>query len=108
MEHDGSVYSCDHYVYPEHRLGNIRERSIAALAFSPRQMDFGFAKRDTLPAYCRACKYLFACWGECPKNRCIRTPDGQPGLNYLCRGLKRFFEHADPHLKRIAEQLQRK
>jgi uncharacterized protein len=108
LEHDVSVYSCDHYVYLEYRLGNIREQSISTLAFSPEQMEFGFAKRDTLPAYCRACKHLFACWGECPKNRCIRAPDGEAGLNYLCPGLKRFFEHADPHLKRIAEQLQRK
>ena len=83
------------------------EHSIAEMVFSRRQMDFGFAKRDTLPGYCRACKYLFACWGECPKNRCIRTPEGDAGLNYLCGGLRRFFEHADPHLRRIAQQLQR-
>jgi uncharacterized protein len=107
MEHDGSVYSCDHYVYPEHRLGNIHERPISEMVFSRRQMDFGFSKRDTLPKYCRECKYLFACWGECPKNRFIRTPDGEAGLNYLCSGLKRFFEHADPHLKQIAERLKR-
>ena len=108
VEHDGSVFSCDHYVYPEYRLGNIHERPISAMVFSQRQMAFGFAKRDTLPQYCRECKYLFACWGECPKNRCLRTPDGQAGLNYLCSGLKRFFAHADPHLKRIAGQLKRK
>lgn len=107
VEHDGSVYSCDHYVYPEYRLGNIHERSIAETVFSQKQMKFGFAKRDTLPQYCRECKYLFACWGECPKNRFIKTPDGRPGLNYLCSGLRRFFAHADPHLKRIAKQLKR-
>ena len=67
IEHDGSVYSCDHYVYPEYRLGNIHERPISEMVFSRRQMDFGFAKRDTLPQYCRECKYLFACWGECPE-----------------------------------------
>ena len=108
MEHDGSVYSCDHYVYPEYRLGNIHERPIFEMVFSRRQMDFGFAKRDALPQYCRECKFLFACWGECPKNRFIKTPDGQAGLNYLCGGLKRFFEHADPYLKRLADQLKRK
>ena len=107
MEHDGSVYSCDHYVYPEYRLGNIHERPIFEMVFSRRQMDFGFAKRDALPQYCRECKFLFACWGECPKNRFIKTPDGQAGLNYLCGGLKRFFEHADPYLKQIVKQLKR-
>ena len=105
LEHDGSVYSCDHYVYPEYCLGNIRERPISEMVFSRRQMDFGFAKRDGLPQYCRDCKYLFACGGECPKDRFIRTPDGQVGLNYLCSGLKQFFEHADPYLKQIAGQL---
>lgn len=107
MEHDGSVYSCDHYVYPPYRLGNIHEQPISQMVFSQQQMDFGFAKRDTLPQYCRECKYLFACWGECPKNRFVRTPNGQPGLNYLCSGLKRFFEHADPYLKQIVKQLTR-
>ena len=107
MEHDGSVYSCDHYVYPEYRLGNIDERPIAEMVFSRRQMEFGFAKRDALPQYCRECEYLFACWGECPKNRFVKTPDGRAGLNYLCGGLKRFFEHADPYLKQIAKQLKR-
>jgi uncharacterized protein len=108
VEHDGSVYCCDHYVYPEYRLGIIRERPISEMVFSRRQMDFGFAKRDALPQYCRQCKYLFACWGECPKDRFIRTPDGQVGLNYLCSGLKQFFEHADPYLQRIAGQLKKK
>jgi uncharacterized protein len=107
MEHDGSVYSCDHYVYPEYRLGNIHQQPISEMVFSRRQMDFGFAKRDALPQYCRECEYLFACWGECPKNRFVKTPDGRAGLNYLCGGLKRFFEHADPYLKQIAKQLKR-
>ncbi|MCE5267368.1 MAG: anaerobic sulfatase maturase [Planctomycetaceae bacterium] len=107
LEHDGRVYSCDHYVYPEYCLGDIHVRPISEMVLSRRQMEFGFAKRDTLPQYCRECEYLSACWGECPKNRFIKTPDGQPGLNYLCSGLKRFFEHADPYIERIVKQLKR-
>ena len=105
LEHDGSLYSCDHYVYPEFRLCNIRETPIGGMVFSERQMKFGFAKRDTLPAYCRACRYLGACWGECPKNRLVRAPDGEPGLNYLCPGIKRFFAHAEPTIRAIVRQL---
>ena len=102
VECDGSVFSCDHYVYPEYRLGNITDKPISEMVFSNCQKDFGFAKRDTLPQYCRQCPHLKMCRGECPKNRLLRTPDGQIGLNYLCRGLKRFFEHADPYLKDLA------
>jgi uncharacterized protein len=102
LEHDGDVYSCDHYVYPEYHLGNIRQRSLGDMVFSPRQVRFGYAKSETLPAYCRQCPYLSDCWGECPKNRLLRTPDGEPGLNYLCAGLKRFFAHAVPTARRMA------
>jgi uncharacterized protein len=102
LEHDGSVYSCDHYVYPEYRLGTIRTSQLADLAFSPVQIKFGFSKSDTLPRYCRECSYLSDCWGECPKNRLIRTPDGEPGLNYLCTGLKKFFKHALPDIEHLA------
>jgi uncharacterized protein len=105
LEHDGDVYSCDHYVYPEYRLGNIRQRSLGDMVFSPRQVKFGYAKSETLPAYCRKCEFLSDCWGECPKNRLLRTPDGEPGLNYLCAGLKRFFAHAVPTAKRMAVRL---
>jgi len=105
VEHDGSVYSCDHYVYPEHRLGNIRTRLLENLVFSREQVKFGFAKNETLPRYCRECPYLSDCWGECPKNRILRTPDGEPGLNYLCRGFKTFFAHALPEIERIAAGL---
>ena len=105
MEHDGSVYACDHYVYPSHRLGNVRERSLADMVFSPGQQAFGRAKSDTLPAYCRQCEFLSDCWGECPKNRLLKTPDGEPGLNYLCPGLKRFFAHAVPAAERMAQRL---
>ena len=105
LEHDGDVYSCDHYVYPEYRLGNIRQQSLGDMVFSPRQVKFGYAKSETLPAYCRRCEFLSDCWGECPKNRLLRTPDGEPGLNYLCAGLKRFFAHAVPTAKRMAVRL---
>jgi uncharacterized protein len=102
LEHDGDVYSCDHYVYPEYHLGNIRQRSLGDMVFSPRQVRFGYAKSESLPAYCRQCTFLSDCWGECPKNRLLRTPDGEPGLNYLCAGLKRFFAHAVPTARRMA------
>jgi uncharacterized protein len=105
IEHDGSVYACDHYVYPEYRLGNLQSRSLASMAFDPEQVRFGYAKSEKLPAYCQACSYLGDCWGECPKNRVLRTPDGETGLNYLCPGLKRFFAHAVPQAERIAATL---
>ncbi len=104
LERDGSLYSCDHFVYPEYRLGNIMDRPLVETVFSGRQVRFGLAKQDTLPQYCRECEYLFACWGECPRNRFVRSPEGEPGLNYLCPGLLRFFLHADGRLKEIAGQ----
>ncbi|MBU0609277.1 MAG: anaerobic sulfatase maturase [Armatimonadetes bacterium] len=106
IEHDGSVYSCDHYVYPEYRLGNIIEQPLADIVYSFRQAAFGQAKNGSLPAYCRQCRYFFACHGECPKNRFIRTPDGEPGLNYLCSGLRAYFAHIDPYMQAMARQLQ--
>ncbi len=99
MEHDGSVYSCDHYVYPEYRLGNIQNTPLDVLAFSRRQEAFGLNKENALPAYCRSCAYLNLCNGECPKNRFLRTPDGEAGLNYLCAGWKQYFAHILPYLK---------
>jgi uncharacterized protein len=107
LEHDGSVYSCDHYVYPEYRLGTVREKSLAGMVFSPEQVKFGYAKSEALPRYCRECPYLEDCWGECPKNRLIRTPDGEPGLNYLCAGLKKFYKHALPEVERLAGEIRR-
>jgi uncharacterized protein len=91
LEHDGRLYSCDHFVYPEYELGRIRDVHEGDLAFSPRQVEFGTAKHDRLPRYCRECPSLKLCWGECPKNRLLRTPDGEAGLNYLCEGLKAFY-----------------
>jgi uncharacterized protein len=105
IEHDGSVYACDHYVYPEYRLGNIREKSLGDMVFDPLQVKFAYAKSESLPAYCKRCEFLKDCWGECPKNRFLLTPDGEPGLNYLCRGLKRFFAHATPVARRMASEL---
>ncbi len=107
VENDGSVYSCDHYVYPEYRLGYLQAKPLGELVASREQTKFGRAKSETLPQYCRQCAYLTDCWGECPKNRLIRTPDGEPGLNYLCRGFKQFFAHALPEIDRITTVLRR-
>jgi uncharacterized protein len=107
IEHDGTVYSCDHYVYPEYALGNVKAEHIGTMAFSKRQQQFGYAKRDSLPRYCRECKYLSLCWGECPKNRLLRTPEGEPGLNYLCAGIKKFHDHAGPRIREMAEILRK-
>lgn len=105
VEHDGSVYTCDHFVYPEYQVGDINERELGEIVFSPVQVKFGYAKSETLPRQCRECPYLTDCWGECPKNRFIQTKDGAPNLNYLCRGFKKFFKHALPKVKRIAAEL---
>ncbi len=95
VEHDGSLYACDHFVYPEYRLGNIRDEHEGDLAFSERQQAFGYAKSERLPAYCRTCESLKYCWGDCPKDRFLRTPDGEAGLHYLCAGLKQFYRKVE-------------
>ncbi len=105
LERDGSVYACDHYVYPEYRLGTVQETPLAEMAFSERQERFGRAKEADLPGYCRRCEYQFACFGECPKNRFLRTPEGEPGLNYLCSGWKRFFSHIDEPVQQIVRRI---
>jgi len=107
VEHDGSVFACDHYVYPEYRLGNIMDKPLSTLVFTRTQVKFGYAKNETLPQQCGACPYLTDCWGECPKNRIIRTANGEPGLNYLCRGFKKFFKHALPEVDRMVADLQK-
>ncbi len=107
LEHDGSLYSCDHYVYPEYKLGNIRETSSSRMVFSDQQRTFGLNKFNSLPRQCRECSFLFACNGECPKNRLIRTKDGEPGLNYLCSGLKKYWHHIDEDAKDISRRLAR-
>jgi uncharacterized protein len=104
IEHNGDFFPCDHYVDREHRLGNIRETPIETLLDSDAQRNFGDAKRDALPLYCRQCDVLAWCNGGCPKYRFLPAPDGEAGLNYLCAGLKRFFLHSREPLKRIAEK----
>lgn len=102
LEHNGDLYACDHFVYPEYRIGNIAEQSLGDMVRGAAQKKFGTDKRDTLPRFCRECEYRFACNGECPKHRFLATPDGEPGLNYLCAGYKRFFAHIDPVMRRMA------
>ena len=107
LEHNGDVYSCDHFVEPDYLLGNIAETHMLELLASPEQRAFGEVKRSSLPAYCLECDVRFACQGECPKNRFILTPDGDPGLNYLCAGYKAFFTHIDGPMKLMADLLRR-
>jgi len=103
IEHDGNVYTCDHFVYPHFKVGNVLEDDAAAIADSAQMEKFGNDKRDKLPRYCKECDYLFACNGECPKHRFTRTPDGEPGLNYLCKAYKQFFRHVDPAMRIMAD-----
>ncbi len=102
IEHNGDFFSCDHFVDPEHRLGNIRETPLVDLLESPAQRAFGQAKWDTLPRYCQACKVLTMCNGGCPKDRFLQTPDGEAGLNYLCKGYQRFFTHCQPFVAELS------
>jgi uncharacterized protein len=105
LEHNGDVYACDHYVDPGHLIGNLMRTPLNELVDSEAMRRFGDAKRDTLPAQCRRCPVLFACRGECPKNRIALSEDGEPGLNYLCAGYRAFFEHADPALETLSRLL---
>ena len=105
MEHNGDLYSCDHFVYPDHKLGNVMEADLKTMAESGQQTAFGNAKSDSLPRMCRQCDVRFACNGECPKHRFARTPDGEFGLNYLCAGYKHFFHHVDPYMQYMAGEL---
>ncbi len=106
IEHTGDLYSCDHFVEPEHLLGNVLRTELPVLVDGARQRDFGTAKRDTLPQYCLDCEVRFVCNGGCPKNRFIRTPSGEGGLNHLCEGYRPFFNHIDPAMKYMVEALQ--
>lgn len=105
VEHNGDVYSCDHFVFPEYRLGNLRTHTVQEMMLSERQVAFGAAKRDSLPGQCLDCRWLFACNGECPRNRFATTTDGYPGLNYLCEGYRTFFTHVAPYMDHMAAQL---
>jgi uncharacterized protein len=102
VEHTGDVYSCDHFVDERHRLGNLQESLLADLLVSPQQRAFGLAKRDTLPRQCRECDVLDQCHGGCPKDRFVRTEDGEDGLNYLCPAFRRFYRHCAPFAARVA------
>lgn len=105
IEHNGDIYSCDHYVYPRYKLGNLLNQSLAAMVDSPQQRAFGQAKSASLPSYCRECPVKFACHGECPKHRFLRAPNGEWGLNYLCAGYKQFFTHIDSPMRTMAALL---
>ncbi len=103
VERNGDFYSCDHFVNPAHYIGNIRQRSLSEMLESPQQKSFGQAKLDTLPDYCHQCEVREMCNGACPKDRFISTPEGEPGLNYLCEGYKLFFNHCNPFVEEVAE-----
>lgn len=106
MEFNGDVYSCDHFVFPEYRLGNIYNKTLTSMMYSDEQMKFGNDKFDTLPKQCRECDFLFACYGECPKNRFIKDKYGNEGLNYLCQGYYKFFSHVAPYMDFMKKELQ--
>ncbi len=108
LEHSGDLYSCDHFVEPRYHLGNILDVPLVELVGSKKQIDFGQDKLDALPGYCRECQVRFVCHGGCPKNRFIRTPDGMPGLNYLCAGYKAFFTHIDLPMRIMANLLRQR
>jgi serine-type anaerobic sulfatase-maturating enzyme len=105
LEHNGDLYSCDHFVEPAFLLGNIKKTHMIDLVSSDQQHKFGQDKYDTLPQYCRECEVLFACYGECPRNRFTHTPNGEPNLNYLCVGYKRFFKHINRPMNVMAQLL---
>lgn len=106
LEHNGDIYSCDHFVEPRWRLGNILECPMVELVDMPMQRQFGVDKRDALPRMCKECDVRFACNGGCPKDRFVRTPDGEEGLNYLCPGLMSFFRHSRSKMRQMAQLLQ--
>lgn len=101
VEPNGDVYACDHYVHPDYKVGNIKDKPLPDIAFSQQQMSFGFAKQKALPKQCIECDYRFACHGECPKNRIKSDRYGNPGLNYLCEGWQQIFHHIDPIITHI-------
>lgn len=108
MEFNGDVYACDHFVFPEYKLGNVRNQTIFEMMFLEKQLRFGSDKKDKLPRQCQECEVLKFCHGECPKNRIAKTADGEPGLNYLCAGFKAFFNHALHYMEFMANELHHK
>ena len=106
MEFNGDVYSCDHFVFPEYRLGNIREKTITEMLYGELQQRFSELKHKSLPQECKECRWEFACHGECPRNRFATTADGEPGLNYLCAGYRQFFAHVAPYMDFMKRELQ--
>ena len=105
MEYNGDVYSCDHFVFPEYKLGNIRSKSIAEMLYGDKQRQFSQLKHASLPRQCVECEFEFACHGECPKNRFARDKYGNPGLNYLCEGYHKFLEHVTPYMDFMKREL---
>lgn len=108
MEFNGDVYSCDHFVFPEYKLGNIRSKTLTEMMYSKKQQQFGEDKFNKLPSQCKQCKHLKVCYGECPKNRIISTESGEPGLNYLCKGYYKFFDHVAPYMEFMKNELNNK
>ncbi len=105
MEYNGDVYSCDHFVFPDYRLGNIREQTLTAMLYGEQQQRFSRLKHASLPRQCRECEWEFACHGECPKNRFVTDRYGEPGLNYLCEGYRHFFAHVAPYMDFMKNEL---
>ncbi|MGE8081686.1 anaerobic sulfatase maturase [Peribacillus loiseleuriae] len=106
VEHNGDVYSCDHFMYPEYKLGNIFNDTFEKMMDSSKQREFGKKKKTSLPKYCQTCEVRFACHGECPKHRFLQTPDGEPGLNYLCAGYKKYFHHIHKYMKVMVQLIE--
>jgi uncharacterized protein len=107
LEHNGDVYCCDHYMFPEYRIGNILTDDLAAMVVSEKQRDFGASKETSLPASCSHCEMLFVCHGGCLKYRFVKSPEGEPGMNYLCPGAKRYFGHVEKTMNTMAELIKR-
>ena len=107
VEHDGSVYACDHFVYPLYHRGSLLKSEATTIANGVEQTKFGDAKKKDLPAQCRRCSFLFACHGGCPKHRFARSTEGEPGLNYLCSAYKQMFQHFDPYFQLMRRLLER-
>jgi len=106
IEHNGDICSCDHFVYPDYGLGNVVPGNLKDMIELDCQVAFGAAKETALPQYCRQCNWLFTCHGECPKDRFVKTPTGEPGWNYLCSGYERFFNHVDPYMRSMVRLLE--